>query len=359
MKKAYLISFLLIFFLSGIKAQNQPEGKARVIMVLYPKGYGDFDFYLNGYQAFNVDPASVVSYTHYTQKEIEVLVKEPLSEFVAGDFFIKLESVDTLFFEVVSKIPGGVDGFVYKRTSEEFWWAIHEFEQRNKKKKKNADGLFWVTASEFPKKNTVAALNESNQKFGTGFLAPNSSFIFASLGLVKNAKAIHIKGINGLKNTSFLATIHAVDTNLNIALLQLLDSFSISSAPYPVNQKQLTGGEYLYTMGYEAVGQGISTYEGIVDTNNNATANENYKKLLIDVNKSFVCAPLFSKTAHLVGIIAFDGLTPVAITNNKIIPFVPNIIIQENKSSVSELSSKTLGEQSKILQNFIYLIEVE
>ena len=148
-------------------------------------------------------------------------------------------------------------------------------------------------------------LEETLNSTGSGFIITNSGYIITNYHVVKGAKRIIVKGINGDNNTSHTAILKKYDKENDIALLKIQDgnyntSFNISS-----NIKDV--GESIFVLGYPMIsvmGTEIKLTDGVISSLSGYLNNKSYYQISAPIQPGNSGCPLFDSNGNLIGLVS-------------------------------------------------------
>ena len=202
--------------------------------------------------------------------------------------------------------------------------------------------------------------SKSDKSYGTGFsLATNFCY-----HVVKDAKEITIKGINGRTDTVYKAEIEYFDEGLDIAVLKIVNSNSkvLSKIPYPIKHVNSEVGENVFVLGYplhSTMGNEIKLTTGIISSNSGYLDNKNLLQISAPIQPGNSGGPLFDNKGNLIGIVTSKHIgtenVGYALKISTLFDLLKNrgISFEQNKIEQLELPKKV-----KLFKDFIYSIEV-
>ncbi len=205
--------------------------------------------------------------------------------------------------------------------------------------------------------------SKSDKSYGTGFsLATN--LIASCYHVVKDAKEITIKGINGRTDTVYKAEIEYFDEGLDIAVLKIVNSNSkvLSKIPYPIKHVNSEVGENVFVLGYplhSTMGNEIKLTTGIISSNSGYLDNKNLLQISAPIQPGDSGGPLFDNKGNLIGIVTSKHIgtenVGYALKISTLFDLLKNrgISFEQNKIEQLELPKKV-----KLFKDFIYSIEV-
>ena len=224
----------------------------------------------------------------------------------------------------------------------------------------------------------VGSINSSNGKgiesisTGSGFLLSSNGLIATNAHVVEGAKSIKVKflGANGV--ITYNAKIELKDARNDVAIIKIDDiSFKdFESLPYSLEEK-CNIGEKAFTIGYplnDVMGTNYKLTDGIISSNTGVEDDIRYYQITVPIQPGNSGGPLFNKDGNIVGITSAKLNSKAVGTNvenvnyaikiaylNNILSMLPSYIPLSQKNI---LKGKDLVDQTKILKNFVCLIEV-
>jgi S1-C subfamily serine protease len=220
----------------------------------------------------------------------------------------------------------------------------------------------------FPTNNNNFGSNEYEISSGTGFAISSNGYIVTNHHVIENAKSIVVKGINGDFNTEYNAEIKLSDRNNDLAILQIVDSKfkTLGTIPYLISTKTYDVGSSIYVLGYPlraTMGDEIKLTNGIISSKSGFQGDITSYQITAPVQPGNSGGPLFDNKGNILGIInakhagaenASYAIKAIYL-NNLIDLLNPSISLQ----TINSLSNKVLTEQVKIINKYVYIIEVK
>lgn len=213
---------------------------------------------------------------------------------------------------------------------------------------------------------------EGDSATGSGFFISKSGVIATNAHLIEGGKSIEIAISNELGNLRYKAKVLLSDNKNDVALIQIDDDIfkGISSIPYGFVERA-DPGEKVFTIGYplnDIMGSNYKVTDGIISAKSGIGDDVRYFQITVPLQPGNSGGPLFNKDADIIGITS-SSLNPEAVGAEvenvnyavKISYLINlyNMLPNLDKLPVStNLNSKQLQDQVKILKNYVCLITV-
>jgi hypothetical protein len=203
---------------------------------------------------------------------------------------------------------------------------------------------------------------------GTGFAITNNGYIATNYHVIKNGNNIKVKGINGNFNSGISCKLIAKDELNDIAILRV-DSPNfklLNNIPYEIKEKISDVGESVFVLGYplrQSMGDEIKLTNGLISSKTGYAGNEVTYQISAAVQPGNSGCPLFDIEGNIIGIVSAKHPDAENVTYAIKAIYLSNIIMKiqeiEKLNTTNNLKGKSLSEQVKLLENFIYIIETE
>lgn len=201
--------------------------------------------------------------------------------------------------------------------------------------------------------------------YGSGFAVSSNGVIATCFHVIENASDIRIRGINGNFDTPLKADLIYQNKERDIALLKITDKqfSSIGVLPYTITSSTIETGDDVYILGYPLrpiMGDEIKLTTGIVSSKTGYMGDETSYQVSATAQTGNSGGPLFSKNGEVVGIVNARLIVESATYAIKS-PYL-GLALREQKIQSpynASLIGKSLSEQVKAVQPFVYIIEVE
>lgn len=209
---------------------------------------------------------------------------------------------------------------------------------------------------------------EKKQKSsGTCFLINSQGYLVTNYHVVKNAKSINIRGIDGNYTTSTSADIVLSDANNDIAILKLKGSFNnIPEIKYPFQYSRVAVGTEVYVLGYPllaTMGDEIKLTSGIVSSNSGYQGDITTYQISAPVQPGNSGGPVFDKQGNIIGIVSSKHLGTENVSYAIKLSYLNNVLLSLpfdlNINSVNRLSALPFTSKVAEIKGFVYIIEIE
>lgn len=216
----------------------------------------------------------------------------------------------------------------------------------------------------FPKSEKIEDYMESS---GTGFAFSRYGFVITNYHVIKDAKLIRIKGINGDMTKGYEAHLQEGDEENDIALLKIdFENIDLGQIPYNLNTKEADVGRDIFVLGYPllaTMGTEIKLTNGIISSQSGFLGSKNTYQISAPVQPGNSGAPVFDRKGNLIGVISSrhkdaQNVSYAIKTENLILPIASLNLLKEETPKGKELAGLSLPAQVKKLKKYIYLIEV-
>ena len=207
---------------------------------------------------------------------------------------------------------------------------------------------------------------------GSGFFVSSKGLIATNAHVVNGAKKIEIKVPDEIGSNTYIGKTLLIDTRNDVALIQIDDSSfkDLNPLPYGISEKADIG-EKTFTIGYplnDIMGTNYKVNDGIISAKTGIADDIRYYQITIPLQPGNSGGPLFNSQGNIIGITSAklsSKAAGVSIENVNyaikaaylatLINMIPNMIVPV---PTSQLVSKELKEQVKILKNYVCFIQV-
>lgn len=200
--------------------------------------------------------------------------------------------------------------------------------------------------------------------FGTCF-AISSNFLLTSYHVVKDAKNIRIRGINGKFDTTYSAELRYFDEEHDIAFLNISRNYSNQkiNIPYSIKQEPSDVGDNIFVLGYplqNTMGQEIKLTTGIISSNSGFLGDTTLFQISAPIQPGNSGGPLFDNNGNLIGIIEAKHKNADNVGYAVKLNFIKAFLKEQkiNLSSTKPIPME-LSKKVKLFKDYIYLVEVE
>ena len=214
-------------------------------------------------------------------------------------------------------------------------------------------------------KSKTIIQEEKKPRFGlgTGFAISNF-LIMTSYHVVKGAKQISIRGIDGNFKDDYLASISYFDEHLDIAYLELNNNIplGIASLPYKLKLTPTDVGSSVFVLGYplqNTMGDEIKLTTGVISSNSGYRGDTTLFQISAPIQPGNSGGPLFDTRGNVIGLVTAKHLHADNVgyaTKLYVRKDLLRKIIMKNfevKNSQIDLSKKV-----KLYKKYIYSVEV-
>jgi len=208
---------------------------------------------------------------------------------------------------------------------------------------------------------------ENAPRSGTGFAISSDGYIVTCYHVVRKAKSIKVRGLNGNFTQSLRAEVIQEDESNDLAIIKIQDneSKSVGTIPFKIKQSASDVGEDIFVLGYPltaTMGDEVKLTTGIISSKTGFQGSVSQYQVSAPIQAGNSGGPLFDKTGNIIGVINSKhldtenvGYAIKATYLQNIIDILPQKISTPN---VSGIANKSLSEKVKVLRNFVFLIEV-
>ena len=158
-----------------------------------------------------------------------------------------------------------------------------------------------------------------------------------------------------------------MDKEFDLAILKIIDpTFKINGLPpYAIKSVSDDVGTSIFTLGFplvETLGEEIKVTNGIINSKSGFKGDSLYYQISTAIQPGSSGSPLFDKDGNLIGIVNSKYLgadnVSYAIKSLYLLKLINSIPDRCELSTVNEISGKELQDQIKVINSFIYLVEV-
>ncbi len=358
MKRLFFLVVSLVLFANVLFAQKNDREFGVVVFYTKGKYTSNVTFSINNINA-------VTLYKGVLYHKVYSSGQALLSISSRGDirnFNTQLLLHDTLYVKVLTLSAGIISNFQVVNKEE----AIAEIEQE-KKERDNYLTLYSTERITYPyNPESFDDKENKGKRSGSGFLLSKEGYIVTNYHVIENTKKVTVRGVNGNKNSSLSAKVVYTDTINDLALLQLEDKIIIENPAYKTRNTTCDVGESIYVLGYPlttAMGEDIKLTDGLVSSQNGFKGDTASYQISAPVQPGNSGAPLFDKDGNIIGIVnaklrGAENAT-YAIKVKYLMQAIDRAGVKSISNSNNGLVGKTLPQQVKAIQDFVYIIEAE
>lgn len=202
---------------------------------------------------------------------------------------------------------------------------------------------------------------------GTGVAVSSNGLITTNYHVISGANTIKVKGVNGDFSRSYNAKVFISDEKNDLAILKIDDTTFSTFGTLPYGIKTITSdvGMDVFVLGYPltaTMGEEIKLTNGIISAKSGFQGDITTYQITAPIQPGNSGAPLFDKNGYLIGIAQGKHTGAENVGYAIKISYLKNLA--ESLSPVprlpvnNSLVGKTLAEQVKLIEKYIYIIEV-
>jgi S1-C subfamily serine protease len=219
----------------------------------------------------------------------------------------------------------------------------------------------------YPTADDVVKSSKNIQSAGTGFGISSNGLIVTNSHVASDANKIKVRGINGDFSNSLQAKLIVEDKKNDLAIIQIVDSSfkTLGTIPYTIDNKSSDVGTSVFVLGYPLkalMGDEIKLTNGIISSKTGFQGDITSYQISVPIQPGNSGGPLFDVNGNLIGIVnakltvgenvSYAIKSPYLINLIDLLPNLPKL------TNVNLLVGKPLTEQVKMVNKFIYIIEV-
>lgn len=225
----------------------------------------------------------------------------------------------------------------------------------------------------FPASSTDNTFKKDNSKSsGSGFFMTTGGIIATNAHVVEGASNIEVTVSNDVGIFSYKAKILLADNKNDVALLQIDDEKfkGLNSIPYGITENSDIGSS-VFTIGYplnDVMGSNYKVTNGIISSKSGIEDDVRYYQISVPLQPGNSGGPLFNKEGNVIGLTS-SRLNSQAIgtqvenvnyaIKSSYLLNLYNMLPNASKLSLnSQVASKELQDQVKILKNYVCLIRI-
>jgi S1-C subfamily serine protease len=215
--------------------------------------------------------------------------------------------------------------------------------------------------------------NTEWQGNGSGFFISKSGYIVTNNHVIDGASEIEVEFKYKNEVEGFNAKVIKVDKTNDLAIIKIDDSefTNISDIPYNFKTRSVDVGTEIFALGYplalSLMGKDIKFTDGKISSKTGLDGDITTYQIQVPIQPGNSGGPLFDFKGNLIGITSSGVNRKLDLTENvnyaikssyllNLIDVLPETI---SLPSSTQLSSKPLTEQIKILSDFVVLIKVK
>ena len=225
----------------------------------------------------------------------------------------------------------------------------------------------------FPTASGSATFKKDNStSSGSGFFITPGGVIATNAHVIEGASNIQVTLANEVETITYKAKVLLVDSKNDVALLQVDDEKfkRLNSIPFGIAENSDVGSK-VFTIGYplnDVMGRNYKVTDGIISSKSGIGDDVRYYQISVPLQPGNSGGPLFNKEGNVIGITSsrLNGQavgTQIENVNYAIksayllnlYNMLPNSI---KLASTSQVATKELQDQVKVLKNYVCLIKM-
>ena len=218
----------------------------------------------------------------------------------------------------------------------------------------------------------VTSKKENSKSSGSGFFITTGGAIATNAHVVEGAANIEVTVSNEIGVTTYKTKILLIDSKNDGALLQVDDEKfkGLNSIPYSITENSDVGSK-VFTIGYplnNIMGNNYKVTDGIISSKSGISDDVRYYQISVPLQPGNSGGPLFNKDGNVIGLTSARLNSQAVGTHIENVNYaikssyllnLYNMLPNSTKlSSNTQLATKELQEQVKILKNYVCLIKV-
>jgi S1-C subfamily serine protease len=213
---------------------------------------------------------------------------------------------------------------------------------------------------------------DNSKSSGSGFFVTTDGIVATNAHVIEGASKIEVTVSNEIGNFTYKAKVLLVDNKNDVALLQVDDqSFKgLSNIPFGIVENSDVGSK-VFTIGYplnDVMGANFKVTDGIISSKSGIADDIRYYQISVPIQPGNSGGPLFNKDGNVIGITSARLNSKAvgtqvenvnyAIKSSYLLNLFNMLPNSPKISGTSQVSSKELQEQVKVLKNYVCLIKV-
>lgn len=218
--------------------------------------------------------------------------------------------------------------------------------------------------------STKSSINEKAS--GSGFLLTPDGIIGTNAHVIAGASKIEITISNELGNFTYKSKVLLVDKKNDVALIQIDDDKfkGLNEIPYGIAENSDVGSK-VFTIGYpldNIMGTNYKVTDGIISSKSGIGDDVRYYQISVPLQPGNSGGPLFNRDGNIIGLTSskLNGEaigTQVenvnyAIKSSYLLNLYNMLPNAPKLTTSSQVSSKELQDQVKVLKNYVCLIRI-
>jgi S1-C subfamily serine protease len=223
-----------------------------------------------------------------------------------------------------------------------------------------------------PVSGEIPSSKSTNKSSGSGFFITANGLIATNAHVVEGGTKIEVSISNEIGEFTYNAKIALIDKKNDVALLKIDDEKfkGLSNIPFTIIE-QSDVGEKVFTIGFPlntVMGTNFKVTDGIISSKSGIADDVRYLQITVPLQPGNSGGPLFNKDGNVIGLtssrlnseavgtqvenVNYAIKSSYLLTLYNMLPDAPRL--PDN----SQVASKELQEQVKVLKNYVCLIKI-
>ncbi len=223
----------------------------------------------------------------------------------------------------------------------------------------------------FPSVSSDVTFKKDNSKAsGSGFFITSGGIVATNAHVVEGSSNIEITVSNEVGNFTYKTKVLLIDAKNDVALLQIDDDKfkGLTSIPYGITENSDVGSK-VFTIGYplnDVMGSNFKVTDGIISSKSGIADDVRYYQISVPLQPGNSGGPLFNKDGNIIGITSARLNSKAvgtqvenvnyAIKSSYLLNLYYMLPNSTKISATSQVASKELQDQVKVLKNYVCLI---
>jgi len=220
--------------------------------------------------------------------------------------------------------------------------------------------------------NDITVKKDNSKASGSGFFLTTNGVIATNAHVVEGASNIEVTISNEVGMFTYKAKVLLSDNKNDVAILQIADDDfkGLSTIPYGVTENSDVGSR-VFTIGYplnDVMGSNYKVTDGIISAISGINDDMRYYQISVPLQPGNSGGPLFNKEGNIIGITSAKLNEKAVGTQIENVNYaikssyllnLYNMLPNSTKlPTTSNVASKELQDQVKILKNYVCLIKI-
>lgn len=219
----------------------------------------------------------------------------------------------------------------------------------------------------FPTSDDNVNVSSNSPASGTGFGITSNGLIVTNSHVINGATKISVRGVNGDFSKLYSAKLLTEDKNNDLAIIQITDPafVTLGSIPFTIATKTSDVGSSVYALGYPlkaVMGDEIKLTNGIISSKSGFQGDVTSYQISVPLQPGNSGGPLLDANGTLVGVVnaklTIGENVSYAVKASYLTNLLDLLATPPKLQTINALTGKQLTEQVKILNKFVYIIEV-